>query len=125
MMTFKDYWLFCERKENMYSWMNPSGMIFPNGEFMHVEAARELITRFNLKKDEYPIRDREYDIMYKAGWVRVADDDKVLMAANHLMYPGESQIKSLKRMAEQNNMDVLMFDGGRMRTKTIWQNEFR
>jgi hypothetical protein len=40
------------------------------------------------------------------------------------MYPGESQIRALKRMAEQNNMHVLMFDGGRMSTKIIWRNEF-
>lgn len=123
MISFKKYWLLEESRSDIYCWIAPDGKIYSNSiGSSHIDAARELISKFNLNTSGLEIIDNEYTIMYKNDWIRVTYDSSEMVCSNYFKFPNSSQKKSLIDMAEQNNMNIIIFDGGRIGTKVIWSN---
>jgi hypothetical protein len=122
MIAFKKYWLLVESRSDIYCWIAPDGRVYSNDKFSHVEAARNLIPKFNLNTGGLEIIDNEYTIMYKNDWLRVTYDGSEMVCSNYFRTPNPSQKKSLIDMAEQYNMNIVVFDGGRANTKVIWSN---
>jgi hypothetical protein len=128
MISFKEYFLFCEAREEMYAWMAPNGVVYPVGrDDVHNDAAKILASRFNISpvesSDLYGYNDTNmYDTMFSAGWMRVANEGKTLFCNNNTSLPNDRQLRFLKKIAEQNNMDRIIFDSGR-REKELWKKD--
>jgi hypothetical protein len=128
MISFKEHFLLCEAREDMYAWMAPNGTVYPVGpDDVHNDAAKILASRFNISPvestDLYGYNDTNmYDTMFNGGWMRITHDYKTLYCNSNRSLPNDRQLRNLKKMAEQNNMDTLVFDSGR-REKELWNRE--
>lgn len=129
MISFKEYFLLCEEKEEMYAWMAPNGTVYPvtYPNEVHNDLAKVLASRFNIppveSSEAYNWDDSNmYDTMFAAGWMRVTHDINTLFCNNNRSLPNDRQLRSLKKIAEQNRMYSIVFDSGR-REKELWNRE--
>lgn len=128
MITFKEYYLISEAREDMYAWMAPNGFVYPvEPDDVHNDAAKILASRFNIppveSTDLYGYNDTNmYDTMFSGGWMRITYEFKTLYCNSNRMLPNDRQLRNLKKIAEQNKMDRIIFDSGR-REKELWNRE--
>lgn len=113
----------------MYAWMAPNGTVYPvtYPNEVHNNQAKVLASRFNIppveSSEAYNWDDSNmYDTMFAAGWMRVTHDINTLFCNNNRSLPNDRQLRSLKKIAEQNRMYSIVFDSGR-REKELWNRE--
>lgn len=119
MISFKNYFLFTESKQEMYGWMAPNGRIYQNGPAeIHGTSAGRLVDQFNIPKKGFHI----YERMYYAGWMRINYESNFIYVTNTVSLPNPTQMKYLKQFANKFNMKEIIFDNDET-YRVIWSSE--
>lgn len=119
MISFKDYFLITESRQEMYGWMAPNGRMFPNtGDDIHSDNAETLIQNFNIPKRGFHV----YERMYYAGWMRVGYEANIIYVTNNQTPPNPNQMRFLKNLAERFHMKEIVFDN-ETNDRVLWSSE--
>ena len=109
----------------MYAWIDNAGKIYPVDNYEgHIRfAERNLKFLFGRTKDPNSIT-IAHQFFFKKNWARVRYDGKTLYVENPYMSPTSYQIKELKNIAIENQMDRIVIDWVKdERPKIIWSND--
>lgn len=119
MISFRDYYLLTEGRQDMYGWMAPNGRMYPNmGDNIHSDSAEILIQNFNIPKRGFHV----YERMYYAGWMRVSYEGNMIYVSNNQMPPNQTQMRILKNLAERFHMREIIFDN-ESSDRVLWSSE--
>jgi len=109
----KSFKLFLENRENLTSWLNPSGKFFPvQGSQTHTNLA------IQITHQAYP---KCFQILLNKGWQRINYINNNLYAYNTIKPPNQSQLDSLIELAMINKINNIYYDNERS-DEILWTN---
>jgi len=109
-------------ENSLYAWMDSSGRVITNkyGEG-HFQAAKRILNqKYGVPVDKIMFAGNAYEMLFDKQWLRLTYIGADLFCHNNKTLPNQKQMKELKDLGIENNMNRVIFDNEEDDYKILW-----
>jgi hypothetical protein len=109
-------------ENSLYAWMDPSGKVITNkyGEG-HFQAAKRILNeKYGVPVNNIMFAGNAYGMLFDKQWLRLTYIGSDLFCHNNKISPNQKQIKELKDLGIENNMNRVLFDNEEDDYRVLW-----